>query len=190
MTMSLRLPQILRHSLALLALLFLLTGCDPDETKQILINPQFTQLKALVEDAAAIGPISISIDESAQYDGAYAERSTKRIFLTRGLVDGFLNGTYNLNHMLFVVCHEIGHISPAGAIVAGTADGEIYADYYSILLLDEMKTDGLNIDIYEAIKYFLIRPSKGGELHAPSIVRYGYLKAKLDYWKAHEGQTS
>ncbi len=140
-------------------------------------------------DEAQEGSITAYIDLDAPRAGNTAMNYRDReLLISKGFIEDWQSGKLSDAEVLFVLCHEIGHINPLGHNQKDP-NNEIFADYYGLILADEYITDyhlegTINLD--DAIKFFIDYPSNGNRAHPPSAVRYKYLKEKLDYWKAHK----
>lgn len=152
------------------------------------MTPELERIEAVFQDAAQIGPVQLIIEEDDMSENAFAVRGTLEVHLTKGLLDAVVERKYSPAMLFLIIGHELGHLSPLGRTKAGTMDGEIFADYWGLLLLEEMRNDGMPIDLYEAISLFNTGTFgvNGGGTHPSGATRYSYLKEKLDFWKANE----
>ena len=163
----------------------LLVGCEDLTDEQ---SNELSYIQSVMLDSAVLDvDVTFEIDEDASYIGAYARIDKPVIRVTRGFINAYKSGKLSKNMVMFVIGHELGHLGKVGKTKAGTMSGEIFADYWSILLLEEMQDAGVNVDIYDAIKFFYVIPhgvGAGDSLHPHPLDRYKYLKAKLDEWKS------
>lgn len=142
------------------------------------------QLQKDIGDYAV--PFTLHLDPKYKAT-AYAELETNRIYVSRHLLADYRSGKYNYNHLLHIIAHECGHLSKTGKDLALANDpgSEQFADYYGLLMLEEMQHDGFSVDLYDAIRRFLIRDGKDipNGIHGDDSARYRALKEKLDDWE-------
>ena len=169
--------------LSLLLALSFLPGCAT--TSYVgHTDPVLIQLQRDLGDYAV--PFTLHLDP--KYNStAYAELNSNRIYVSQQLLNDYRSGKYNYNHLLHIIAHECAHLSKTGKELALSGDpgSEQFADYYGLLMLEEMQHDGFNVDLYDSIKRFLIRDGKdiSNGIHGDDSERYRALKAKLDDWE-------
>jgi GNAT superfamily N-acetyltransferase len=180
-------PKII-SLLCAIAITLSLGGCS-STLPSIEADPIVTQLRQDIGDYAV--PFTLHVDPTYQGAG-YAELETNKVFISAALLREYRSGKYNYNHLLHIVAHECGHLSKTGKDLALSNDrgSERFADFYGLLLLEEMQHDGFPVDLYDAINRFLIRNGKDipGGIHGDDIQRYRALKEKLDYWARNSGR--
>ncbi len=167
--------------------LFVFSGCSTTSSIKSSSSNELTgSLRAISElmaDNNANGDINFAIDTMNPSVGAFARYDNKTIYLTKSMVEMFESGRINKNQMMWVLGHELGHLSDGAKRMRGTMEEEEYCDMYSILLLDEMQQDGIPVDIHDAISYLKIMPGQGDSLHPHPAQRYANLLIKLQDWK-------
>ncbi len=173
---------------SVLVSLMLLSGCGTvSQVQQGRTNElqgQLREISLLMEDNNADGDIAFAIDSTNDNNvGAFARYDNRTIYLTKAMVKMFEEGKINRNQMMWIIGHELGHLSSNAKNMRGTMEEEIYCDMYSILLLDEMQHDGIPVDIYDAISYLKISPGRGDSLHPHPAQRYAELLIKLNDWE-------
>lgn len=177
-------PKLLSFVCAVAITIFL-PGCEKED--QTLELQKYLDM---IVDEAAEGPITWVLDADDDALNAHCHWSDSTIHIAQGVLRRLKSGELDIAQALMIVCHEVGHIGPNGHNDESPYHDEEYADYYGLLLLDELNTDyHLHLDLYDAIKLFLMFGTGDDGVHRPGNVRYAYLKAKLDYWKAHAGET-
>jgi len=125
-------------------------------SSSVVTDPVIEQLHNDLRDY--VDPFTMMVAPT-DYGTAYAVLSTNTVCIPLSLIKAYRSGKYNYNQLLHVAAHECGHLSQTGKqkAYANDADSESFADYYGLLLLEEMQHDGKNIDLYDVIKRFLIR---------------------------------
>lgn len=177
--------------IAILSLVISLTSCATPNRDISSTDPVLAQLQRDIGDYAV--PFTLLLDP--KYNStAYAELETNRVYVSQQLLNDYHSGKYNYNHLLHIIGHEVGHLSNTGKDLARANDpgSEAFADFYGLLMLEEMQHDGFKVDLYDAIRRFLIRNGKDipGGVHGDDSARYKALKDKLDYWARNAGRNS
>lgn len=184
------LPQNLHKftTIIVLAITLFFGGCEGNKSER---DEMLAQLTPLLIDAAQEGDFLIVSNDKRSVN-ASCNPGSRVIEINAGMCELFESGRITKDQFLMVICHEIGHLNRLGH----TDDPndpyfcEDYADYYGMLLLDEINEDEhLGFDMYHAINVFLIIPGEDDGEHHSGEHRHAMLKKQLDISAAHAGQS-
>lgn len=170
----------LRNILATLAILMVVSGCATSPTKspnlsygQVQLSDQrlMNLFKRVISEDNIRNDDIVVVDEPGN-GMMSASTSERKIFVNSTLVSQFTD-----EQIMFMIAHELGHMSAQGKPLNGPKAGEQFADYYAILLLNEM-----NIPILSAISIFQDPKAggihSGGDIHGTNQERYTRLLEK------------
>lgn len=170
----------LKSLVVVLALSLVVTACTTSTNKsaatlnygeQVVGNKRVVDLfnKVKMEDNIRNDDLVLIDEDHGLMSISMSER---KIFVNTNEVAKFTD-----EQIMFMFAHELGHVSPQGRPLAGTKAGEQFADYYALLLLDEM-----NVPILSAISLFHDAKvggiDAGGDTHGTNRERYERLLAK------------
>lgn len=176
-----------------------MTNCSSPQTGQI---DQFDKIVDVALDMNASDTkitvvVGLPDDVKPTQLGAESLKSTNVVTVYPATVEAFRQGRITPSGLMFMICHELGHLAPAAKFSGGGMAEEKYADFYGLLLVDEIIEDhadttrlGVKLDLESAIHLFdILNVEKHVDgIHPQSAERIRYLQERIDLWKHHQGE--
>lgn len=178
---------------ALMLMLLMLLGCTTTQTIRDDVRQAPMQdlggielLHDVMISEAYEGEIKFDIDYLNDKVGAFARYDNRTIYFTNGMVEMYRDGGITKDQMMWLIGHEIGHFNPRAVQMRGTMEAEQFCDYYSLFLMEEMRSLGYDVDPLKAISFLKIVPGKGDSLHLHPAQRYADLLTVINGWNINK----